>query len=433
MNVVLFEDDSFRTLSPLTHARTLFFQRTGVYNTDERVKKLFPEWACSYLCRPYLAEAVSSATGGVVNVAPKEESLFLNGAALVGCDELARTVKELPLGTALMSKGRVFAAKAGPSDAFSLFGYLQVLLTRSASEANGVAPIAESVARLGIETAETNLPLARFPWHLVTAAERAIAQDWSVFRSLRPSYDASVSAAADLVAKDSIYIGNGVRVEAGAVLDASDGPVILDQKSKVRANAVIYGPCYVGAGTTIRAGAKVYGPCSFGPICKLGGEITETVIQGYSNKQHDGFLGHAYLGEWVNLGAGTEVSDLKNNYSSVKAWVDGDMVDSGERFVGPTIGDHSKIGINAMLNSGCVIGFSCNVFGSEYAPKFVPSFSWGGAGGLDEYDLEKALETARVVMDRRGMTLDGVGEAVFREVHRITRSERDGIVRDTTG
>jgi UDP-N-acetylglucosamine diphosphorylase/glucosamine-1-phosphate N-acetyltransferase len=433
MNVVLFEDDSFRTLSPLAHARALFFLRTGVYDTRERVKKLFPEWEISYLCRPYLADAVSGATGGVVNVAPKEESLFLNGTALVGCDELARTVRELPTGTVLMSGGRVFAAKLDSSSAFSFFGYLQVLLTRSSTEADGVPPIGESVSRLGIAKAETDLPLALFPWHLVAGTERAIAQDWSVFRSLRPSYDASVSAAAHLVAKDSIYIGNGVKVEAGVVLDASDGPVILDQECRVRANAVIYGPCYVGAKTTIRAGAKIYGPCSFGPVCKLGGEIAETVIQGYSNKQHEGFLGHAYLGEWVNLGAGTEVSDLKNNYGSVRVWAGGTVVDSGEMFVGPTIGDHSKTGINSMLNSGSVIGFSCNVFGSDYLPKFIPSFSWGGSSGLVEYDLKRALETARVVMSRRGVALDEVGEAVFREVHRMTWSERDGLLRDSAG
>ncbi len=433
MNLVLFEDDSFRTLAPLTHARPAFSLRTGVYTADQRAKRLFPGWTFSYLCRPYLAAAVSSATEGGVNVAPRDESVFLNGAALVGGDELAKTITELPSGTALLSGGRIFAAKLSSSEAFSLFGYLQVLLTRSAGEAGGVAPVAESVAKLGIAGAETDLPLARFPWHLVTATERVIAEDWSIFRSLRPSYDASVSSAASLVAKDSIYIGNGVRVEAGVVIDASDGPVILDQECRVRANAVIYGPCYVGVKTIIRAGAKIYGPCSFGPVCKLGGEIAETVVQGYTNKQHDGFLGHAYLGEWVNLGAGTEVSDLKNNYGSIKVWADGAMVDSGEMFVGPTVGDHSKTGINSMLNSGCVIGFSSNVFGSDYLPKFVPSFSWGGADGLVEYDLEKALETARVVMSRRGVTLDKVGEAVFMEVHRRTQPERDDLLRADAG
>ena len=269
-----------------------------------------------------------------------------------------------------------------------------------------------------------------YPWNLVGATERMLEEDCSLFRSLRSSYDASVSSAAHLISKDSIYIGNGVRVDAGAVIDASEGSVILDEECRVMANAVICGPCYVGKRTTIKVGAKIYGPCSFGPVCKLGGEIGETVIQGYSNKQHDGFLGHAYLGEWVNLGAGTEVSDLKNNYGPVRVWADDVMVDSGEIFVGPTIGDHSKTGINSMLNSGCVIGFSCNVFGSEYLPKFIPSFSWGGADELVEYDLEKAIETARVVMSRRSLELGQVEEDLFREIYNITCSERDGRLGD---
>ena len=428
MNLVLFEDDSFRTLAPLTHARPLFFLRTGAYTPDERLRVLFPEWTHAYLCRGYLAAAVAKATGESVNTPPEGECVFLNGAALAGGRELARTVEEIPMGTALISGGRVFAAKVKASEAVSLFGYLQALLTGSAGKAGGVAPVAESVVRLGIAKVEIDLPLARFPWHLVTATEEMLAQDWSVFGSLRSSYDASVSSSAALVAKDSIYVGTGVRVDAGAVIDASDGPVILDRECKVLANAVIYGPCYIGKNTLIRAGAKIYGPSAFGPMCKLGGEIAETVIQGYSNKQHDGFLGHAYVGEWVNLGAGTEVSDLKNNYGPVKVWIDGAMVDSGEMFVGPTIGDHAKTGINSMLNSGCVMGFCCNAFGSDYMPKFLPSFSWGGGGKLVEHELEKALETARTVMSRRGVELGEIEEAIFREVYEITRSEREGRV-----
>ena len=131
----------------------------------------------------------------------------------------------------------------------------------------------------------------------------------------------------------------------------------------------------------------------------------------------------------MNLGAGTEVSDLKNNYGPVKVWVDGSQVDSGETFVGPTIGDHTKTGINSMLNSGAVIGFSCNVFGSEYLPKFVPSFSWGGAGELVEHDPAKAIVTARTAMARRGVDLGEDGEALFRKIYEITRNEREGRIR----
>ncbi len=426
MNVVLFEDDSHRTLAPLTYARPVFYMRNGAYTADERVRALYPDSEIRYLCRQYLAPSVKKISGGAqVNTAPDQGCLFLNGAALAGGSDLARLVEDLPDGSALISDRRLLAAKVGRSGAFELFGYLQVLLTRSAGEQGGTAPVAESLRKLGIATEEAGASLARFVWDIIGAAEEMLAKDWALFKSSASSLDASVSGGASLISRDSVHIGAGVRVETGAVIDASEGPVILDHESKVMANTVIYGPCYVGRKTLIKAGAKIYGPCSLGPVCKLGGEIAETIVQGYSNKQHDGFLGHAYLGEWVNMGAGTEVSDLKNNYGPVKVWVDGVMVDSGEVFVGPTIGDHTKTGINSMLNSGCVIGFCSNVFGSGYLPKFIPSFSWGGGDGLSEYDPAKAMETARVAMSRRGVELDEAGEALFREIYDITRPERD--------
>jgi UDP-N-acetylglucosamine diphosphorylase/glucosamine-1-phosphate N-acetyltransferase len=205
---------------------------------------------------------------------------------------------------------------------------------------------------------------------------------------------------------------------------------MLDQGARVMSHSVIYGPCYVGRDTIIKAGAKIYGPCSFGPVCKLGGEIAETVVLGYSNKQHDGFLGHAYVGEWVNMGAGTEVSDLNNNYGTIRTWVEGAMVDSGSMFVGPTIGDHTKTGINTMLNSGTVVGFACNIFGSDYLPKFVPSFSWGGKQALVEHDRHKAFETASRMTARRNVIMGDIEQALFAEIYELTRLERQGHVKE---
>lgn len=430
MRLVLFEDDAFRTLAPLCHCRPVFFLRSGAFTPFERASLQFRDYELGFLCRDYLVPAVKAVSGGAsVNEPPKGDCLFVNGAALAGGDSLARLVDGIAMGSALISDGRLLAARVDSSGAFDLFGYLKVLLTRSAGESGGVPPIAESVSKLGIETEMSDLPMVRYPWQLVGFTEKLLIQDWPVFSARRSSYDASVSPRAHIVEQGSIHVGAGASVAAGAVIDACDGPVVIDDGARVLANAVIYGPCYVGKGTLIKAGSRVYGPSSFGPTCKLGGEISETVIQGYSNKQHEGFLGHAYLGEWVNLGAGTEVSDLKNNYGSVKVWVDGSSLDSGEIFVGPTIGDHTKTGINSMLNSGAVIGFSCNVFGSDYLPKFVPSFSWGGAGEMVEHDPAKAIETARAAMARRKVDLGDDGEALFMKIYEITRSERERRIR----
>jgi len=428
MEIILFEDGAFRTLAPLTLSRPSFFLRTGAFTAAERVALRHDARGTAYLCRDYLAALVSKATGsGRVNDPPQGEALFLNGAVLAGAEGLWKMVDGLRTNSAIVSDGALVAAKAAPSEAFALFGYVKVLLARAVGESGGEPPVAESLEKLGFSVERSETGTARHPWEIVSAIERTIAEDWAEFET-RGS-EGNANAAVHLEAEDAIYLGPEARVDAGAVIDATAGPVIVESGARVGANAVVYGPCYIGRDTLIKAGSRIYGPCSFGPVCKLGGEIAETVVQAYSNKQHEGFLGHAFLGEWVNLGAGTEVSDLKNNYGPVKVWSDGAMADSGQMFVGPTIGDHSKTGINSMLNTGAVIGFSSNVFGAGYLPKFVPSFAWGGSERLVEHDPAKALETARVVMSRRKVQLDEVEEALFREVYEITRPERERLLR----
>jgi UDP-N-acetylglucosamine diphosphorylase/glucosamine-1-phosphate N-acetyltransferase len=161
-------------------------------------------------------------------------------------------------------------------------------------------------------------------------------------------------------------------------------------------------------------------------VCKIGGEVEESVVQGWSNKQHEGFLGHAWLGEWVNLGADTNNSDLKNNYSSVRVWEVGRFVDSSRMFVGLLCGDHVKSAIDTQFNTGTVVGLSSQIFGSGFPPKFVPPFSWGGAAGLERYDLERALETARAVMARRRRDLGPAYERAFRRVFETWSDARRG-------
>ncbi|MEJ2637882.1 MAG: hypothetical protein P8184_21680 [Calditrichia bacterium] len=176
--------------------------------------------------------------------------------------------------------------------------------------------------------------------------------------------------------------------------------------------------------TAIKIGAKIYEGTSVGEVCKVGGEVEESIFQSYSNKQHDGFLGHAYIGEWVNLGADTNNSDLKNNYGNVKVNFGGAMVDSGSMFVGLAMGDHSKSGINTMFNTGTVVGPMSNIFGSGFPPKYIAPFSWGGAEQMVEHELEKALETARLVMQRRGKQLTPEYENIFRHIYSESRGRK---------
>jgi UDP-N-acetylglucosamine diphosphorylase/glucosamine-1-phosphate N-acetyltransferase len=229
---------------------------------------------------------------------------------------------------------------------------------------------------------------------------------------------------AHLINKENIFIDEGASIKPGVVLDAEGGPIYIGKNAKIFPNAVIEGPAFIGNKTAIKIGAKIYENTSIGEVCKVGGEVEGCIIHSYSNKQHDGFLGHSYLAMWVNLGADTNNSDLKNNYGNVKVTINGEQINSGSMFVGLTMGDHSKAGINTMFNTGTVVGISSNVFGSGFPQKYIPSFSWGGTDSTIIYDIEKAIEVARRVMSRRNINLYDTEEKVIREVFNLTIDER---------
>ncbi|MBI2428770.1 MAG: transferase, partial [Ignavibacteriales bacterium] len=223
----------------------------------------------------------------------------------------------------------------------------------------------------------------------------------------------------------NIFIDAGTVIKPGVVIDAEEGPVYIGKNVTIMPFSTIVGPAYIGDHSVVKVGAKIYHDTSIGPVCKVGGEIEASILHSYSNKQHDGFLGHSYLGAWVNCGAGTVTSDLKNNYGSVKVYVNGEPVDSGMQFVGVTIGDHSKTAINSTFNTGTVVGVSSNIFGTGFPPKYVPSFSWGAAGEtFTTYNADKAINVARKVMIRRTIALTDSEEILFRTIFDLTSNER---------
>jgi UDP-N-acetylglucosamine diphosphorylase/glucosamine-1-phosphate N-acetyltransferase len=200
-----------------------------------------------------------------------------------------------------------------------------------------------------------------------------------------------------------VILGEGATVEPGVVFDASAGPVWLDAGSHVRAFSRVAGPVYLGRGSTILGGTVEQS--SIGPVCKIRGEFAESVALGWVNKAHDGHIGHAYLGAWVNLGAGTTNSDLKNNYSSVRLWTPDGEADTGEMKLGCFLGDHVKTGIGLLLNTGTVIGAGSNLYGAAMPPKHVPPFSWGTGEDLTAYRVDRFLQVAERAMERRKVTL----------------------------
>ena len=215
------------------------------------------------------------------------------------------------------------------------------------------------------------------------------------------------------VNKDNIHISESSVISAGVILDASNGPIIIDD-AFIDIGALIKGPTYIGKGSKVNPGAKLRGNISIGPCCKIGGEVEDTTFHGYSNKQHDGYLGHAYIGEWVNLGANTNNSDLKNNYSNVKFKIGEELISTDEIFLGAMIGDYTKTAISTMLNTGTYIGVGCNLFGAGFQRKFIPSFSWGENSRMD---LDKFLNTLDIVKGRRGKNISKIEKDLISKIY----------------
>ncbi len=233
--------------------------------------------------------------------------------------------------------------------------------------------------------------------------------------------DGVIDQSCIMINEKNIHISSSARVSAGVILDATDGPIIIDDGALLDIGALIKGSTYIGKKSIINPGAKLQGNVSIGPCCKVGGEIEHTIFHGYSNKQHDGYLGHSYIGEWVNLGANTNNSDLKNNYSNIRFKIGDEQIDTGKMFLGCMIGDYTKTGISTMLNTGTYVGLGANVFGGGFQDKFISSFSWGKN---DKTDLDKFLSTLKIVKERREQTISSNEINLITELYNSNKSKK---------
>jgi len=398
MQLVVFEDTGFRDLLPLVYSRATFDLRCGCDTLLDKIETAVGRRADALFVRASLADVVDerqrteAAGPRAVNRAPDgEDQLWVNGRLLV------RDRIELPSGSAVWSGKTLLAARVDQGTAAGLTPGDTAALQRALA----------SLKRVDL-SGDTAL-LIRYPWQLVHANEAEIVRQASGMARGRAG---RIDPGAYLLQEEDICIGAGSRIKPGAVVDAEAGPIRIGRQVTVGPTATITGPCVIGDGCLIRPGASISGS-SIGPVCKVGGEVEVTILHGFSNKQHDGFLGHSYVGEWVNLGADTVNSDLKNTYGPVRVPINGRDVDSGEQFVGAFIGDHTKTGINVTLPTGCVIGFACSLFVSRTPPKFVPSFTWLTDDGAQRNDSDKALAVAATVWARRGRSLSEAERALF--------------------
>ncbi|MFA7228557.1 MAG: putative sugar nucleotidyl transferase, partial [Melioribacteraceae bacterium] len=272
-----------------------------------------------------------------------------------------------------------------------------------------------------VHTTDSKTELMRYPWDFVNRNGSEIANDFK--RIVKKGSDFK-SNSVILKNKKNIFIGTGAVVDPFVVLDATDGPIYIGKRVRIMPNCYIQGPVFIGDDSIVKAGAAIYHNTSIGEMCKVGGEIESSIILSYSNKQHAGFLGHSYLGSWINIGAGTNNSDLKNNYENISVLLNGKPVDTGSQFVGLIMGDHSKTAINTMFNTGTIAGVSCNIFGAGFPPRYIPSFSWGGSDFLKTYDINKSLQVADLVFKRRGKTYTDEDGNLLKRLFEITSAER---------
>ena len=260
-------------------------------------------------------------------------------------------------------------------------------------------------------------------WDIFEKNHQAIKRDYDVLTQGRTSE--AIPQTTIAFNPEHIFIEKGAKVMC-ASLNATDGPIYIGEDTVLMEGASIQGPFALCEHSSIKMGAKIYGGTTIGPHCKVGGEVANSVMMGFSNKGHDGYMGNSVLGHWCNLGADTNTSNLKNNYAQVRLW-DYDtekFAKTGNQFCGLMMGDHSKCGINTMFNTGTVVGVSANIFGAGYPRNFIPSFTWGGSSGMETYNTTKAFEVAAVVMARRGLEFDTQEEAILNEVFEISKQWR---------
>lgn len=385
MSYILFGDQARDHLLPFTFTRPLADIRMGILTMREKWEKYLGGKTFT-LTQDYLAQRFPLVKGA--------DNLLIN-ASIFPNPEIVKKIFALNFDQTLVSGDILIAHRVKESD-------IEKELTDP-----GVAESIEPVEYEG-----EVMKLAHL-WDMLRFLTVAIEQDYSLLTQGRKGLP--IPSHVKAIAPDKIFIEEGAKIEM-AILNASEGPIYIGKNAHIMDGAILRGPVSIGNHSTIKMGAKIYGSTAIGPNCKVGGEVTNSLIFGYSNKAHDGFMGHSVIGEWCNIGADTNTSNLKNNYSEIRLWsfVDQAFVNTRQSFCGTFMGDYAKCGINTMFNSGTVVGVAAQIFGAGYMRNFVPSFAFGGPSGFTRVEIEKVIATEKLTHARRGMPLSAEEEDVLR-------------------
>lgn len=404
MTVLFFEDPFYDNFEPLSISHPVYSLLCGTSRIYEKWLRFSKTDNYGFLSRPYLSEIVRLETGKKTNVVPDDDLLLINGR-IIPSPELMSDIENLGENEALEIDDSIAAIRIKKGASEEIRKNIEEIYTKEGLE--------RLVSSLKIK--KTKGECLNYIWDLVNLNEQMITEEAWNFNGW-PRKAGFAPQAITLSGPENIFIHESVEIMSTAVIDASEGPVIIEENTKVEPYSYIQGPCYIGPGCRI-VGGRIRSGSSFGPVCRVGGEVESSIMLGYCNKYHEGFLGHAYLGEWVNLGALTTNSDLKNNYKAITVELAGKTIDTESIKIGCFIGDHTKTGIGTMLNTGINIGFSCNLYGAAlFADKSISSFSWGAPGDLQQYNLFKSMETAEISMGRRNVKFQPAHKSLFKSI-----------------
>ena len=384
MNYILF-DASRNSLLPLTYTRPVCDIRIGILTIREKWEK-------------YLGEKTSTITEDYLSAKypteQSEEMMLINGS-ICPTPKLLKAIKGLKVGQALVCQGNVVA--------------MYKTKAQFLSEEDSTQEIEVEYDFIKINNT----------WDIFVLNDKALREDFELLTQNRKS--APLSSTNRVVGEQNIFVEEGAVVEF-AILNAKEGPIYIGKDAEVMEGSVVRGPFAMCEHSVLKMASKIYGATTLGPYVKVGGEVSNVVIFGYSNKAHDGFIGNSVIGEWCNIGADTNASNLKNTYEEVRVWSieKNTFVPTGQTFFGTIMGDHSKCGINTMFNTGTVIGVSSNIYGHGYQRNYIPSFAWGGTTGLKSYDMEKAIEVAEKMYQRRNVVMSQQDKEILRNVYTQT-------------
>lgn len=387
MTPILFDDPIFRiNLLPFTYTRPIGNIRVGILTINEKWERWLAR-PVSFQTAAYLEQKFPKRTS--------EDNLFINGAVCPD-EKLVDTINSLP------------------SQHFLVQAQLLIASRNPEGEMNST------------NTVQYDSPVTVIdrPWKIFRENGSQIRRDFRLLTEGRTSAGINDQYTA-VYAEQNVFVEEGAKMKA-AIINAENGPVYLGKNSIVDEGAMIRGPFALCEEAHINMGGKMRGDTTVGPYCKVGGEVSNSVLFSYSNKAHDGFLGSSVIGEWCNLGADTNTSNLKNTFDDVKLWshADNAFINTGLQFCGLMMGDHSKCSINSMFNTGTVIDVSSNVFGDGFPRNYIPSFSWGGTAGITTYHIDKAFQTATKAMERRKRVFDETERAILEHIYRMTALHR---------